>query len=115
VSSKLVAKIVTHNKKYPRGLILEAPFTTMKSVADELSPSLSFLLMYGFNNIHNLTQIQNKVPVCVFHSKIDETIPYDHSIILKNNTGIKMIDISGAHCSPVYDEKVHNFIKALAV
>jgi predicted alpha/beta hydrolase family esterase len=113
VSSKLVAKIVTQNKKYPRGLILDAPFTTMKSVADQLNPSLSFLLVYQFNNIDNLSQIKNKVPVCVFHSKIDDVIPYNHSLILKNNTGCKMIDISGSHHSPVYDEKVHNFIKSL--
>ena len=113
VSSKLVAKIITQNKNYPRGLILEAPFTTMKSVADELSPSLSFLLIYGFNNIHNLTQIKNKVPVCVFHSKIDETISYNHSLILKHNTGCKMINISGPHCSPIYDDNVHSFIKSL--
>lgn len=115
VSSKLVAKIVTQNKNYPRGLILEAPFTTMKNVADQISPSLSFLLLYGFNNINNLEQIKNKVPVCVFHSKMDEVIPYDHSISLKNNTGCKMIDINGPHCSPIYDETIHDFIKSLVM
>lgn len=113
VSSKLVSELVNKKKTLPRALILEAPFTTMKNIAQELMPSLAFLLIYGFNNINNLKIIKNKIPTCLFHSKLDETIPYEHSLIIKQTIGCQMIKIDGPHCAPQYNENVREFLQLI--
>jgi fermentation-respiration switch protein FrsA (DUF1100 family) len=114
ISSNLVATLVKKKLPLPKGLILEAPFTTMKDLARNIMPSLAFLLMYGFNNINNLKIIKKNVPVCLFHSKLDETIPYDHSLTIKRVIGCDMMDIYGAHCSPQYDDTIEFYLKSLS-
>jgi len=113
VSSHLVSTLVNNNKKLPRGLILEAPFSTLKEIAGHFYPPLTSLVVHNFNNLYNVKKINNIIPVCIFHSKTDETIPYDHALKIQNNTGCNMIEINGKHCEPIYNSHVDNFITTL--
>jgi alpha-beta hydrolase superfamily lysophospholipase len=113
LSSKLVANLIKEKKKVPKALILNAPFSTIHDAASDIHPILSYLSIYGLNNIHNLNQINNKIPVCTLHSKHDTIINYDHSLTLKNETKCDMIEINGGHNDPVYNEKVVKYIKNL--
>lgn len=113
VSSHLVAKLVKNKKPLPKGLILEAPFSTLNDMAKLIIPSLSSFVIYKFNNLYNVKKINGKIPICLFHSKNDETIPYDHSVIIKKHTQCHMIDITGGHCDPIYNDEVIVFLKNL--
>ena len=122
VSSYLVSKIINQSKNLPRALILEAPFVTMQQVADELMPTISFLLMYKFNNVSHLLNINGKIPVYILHSRDDKVIPYHHSNTLKdvcfsNNQLDKnsdLIEIGGSHNVPNYNNDVRVLLDRLS-
>lgn len=115
IVSHLLNFLIKNNMKLPRALILDAPFSTLKDMANTMFPYLEYLIMYNFNNLYNLQEINNKVNICIFHSKIDERIPYLQSIKLKNKTKCNMIDIGGYHSSPIYGKNANDFIKKLCL
>jgi len=116
ISSKLVANLVQTKKKkshIPRALLLNAPFSTVSDVAGDIYPALSYLSVYGFNNVNNLKIINNKIPICTFHSKNDTLINNKHSKVLMEETKCKMIEISGGHNDPIYNNESFEYITKL--
>lgn len=113
VSSHLVSTLVKQNKELPKAVILEAPFSTLADIASHVYPPLSSLVVYNFNNLHNIKSMNKSLPIYVLHSKTDETIPYDHALKIKNETGCNMIEISGKHCEPIYNSHVDKLLVSL--
>lgn len=113
VSSKLVSNLVSLNDDLPRGLILEAPFSSVFDMGNHVMPGLGYISVIKFNNEQNLLNINGAIPVLVMHSKDDETIPYEQAMKLKNNTKCDFIEITGTHCDPHYNHKVKEYIDNL--
>lgn len=85
--------------KYPcKGLILEAPFASLKKLADEKLPFFfpSLYLKFPFDNLAKINKV--KCPVIFLHGTNDTLIPPSHSSSLfKHFTGKKeMILVEGA-------------------
>lgn len=113
VSSKLVCELVRKKMDLPKALILEAPFSSLSDIASTIYPSLSNFVAYEFDNVKNIKNIGKKIPVCLFHSKSDEMIPYEQSLKIKKTCDCKMIEIYGTHNDPIYDDKVYTFLETL--
>ena len=105
--------LVKKNKELPKAVILEAPFSTLTDIASHVYPPLSSLVVYNFNNLHNVKSMNKSLPIYVLHSKADETIPYDHALKIKNETGCDMIEISGKHCEPIYNSATKSIRKPI--
>jgi uncharacterized protein len=62
-----------------KGLVLEAPFTSLKDLANQMYPFLfpSLILRFHFNNIGKINNV--KTPVLFFHGTHDELIPNTHT------------------------------------
>ncbi len=116
VSSHLVSTLVKKHPSnmHPKALILEAPFSTIKDMANYIAPSISSLLIYKFNNLYNVKNIKNMIPVCILHSRMDETIPFEQSLKIKKHTTCKMIEINGGHCNPIYSDELFKFFDSLS-
>lgn len=116
VSSHLVARLYLQNRKLPKALILEAPFTTVRNAAIDIHPWLGYLTVNGMNNSKNLDKLYDPItkapvlPICLIHSKTDEIINYKHSIEIKNKIKCKLITITGTHNLPVYNENVEDYV-----
>lgn len=110
ITTKLLHKIITHNKDKPKAIMLEAPFTKMKDLAKIYMPSISFLCMMNFNNMKNLS-IKLDIPMCIIHSKDDEIIPYDHALKIQQKTNCDLITINGPHYGSVYSSDFVNWIE----
>ena len=66
--------------KHPcKGLVLEAPYTSMQKLANEKLPMFfpSLILRFRFNNLSLINQV--KCPVIFIHGKTDTLIPSHHS------------------------------------
>ena len=85
--------------KYPcKGLILEAPFSSLKKLADEKLPFFfpSFYLKFRFDNIRKINRVN--CPIIFLHGTIDSLIPPSHSrSLFKKFSGRKeLILVDGA-------------------
>jgi len=71
------------------------------------------LVTINFNNLSNILEINNKIPIYTIHSVEDEIIPFKHSEILKkySNGNCNIIKISGNHISPVFNKKVYELFE----
>lgn len=84
---------------YPcKGLILEAPFSSLKELADEKLPLFfpSLYLKFRFDNVTKINRV--KCPVIFLHGTLDTLIPPSHSkSLFKKFIGKKeMILVQGA-------------------
>ncbi|MEM7161919.1 MAG: alpha/beta fold hydrolase [Bacteroidota bacterium] len=68
----------------PQLLVLEAPYYSLKHVAQKQFPfmPISLLLKYNLNNAEYLKKV--KCPIRVFHGTDDQTIPIENSRLLKS-------------------------------
>lgn len=113
ISSYLASKLVDKNI-YPKGLLLNCPFSSVDDMVVHHVPILSILSMFtlsGLDNLRNLIEIDGKIPVIVAHSKNDEIIPFQQSVKLKNNSKCHFVEIGGFHNSPVYPKKFDDNVK----
>jgi uncharacterized protein len=97
-----------------KGLILESPYTSLKSLADEKLPFFfpSLYLKYSFNNISKINKV--KGPVVFIHGTHDTLIPSSHSELLyKTFEGQKKFILvsQGAHNDLNSFEDYHHFLK----
>ena len=118
ISSNLFLNLLKQNSNLPKALIIESPFTTLNEIAENYVPLLTHIVVLKFNNLHNLKTIKKilkkkniRVPICIFHSKDDELIPYKQAIKLSNIGRCELIDITGTHGHPIYNDDAINFIK----
>lgn len=67
------------SKRHVRGLVLEAPYTSLGALANEKVPFFfpSLYLKYRFNNLRKINQV--KSPVVFIHGTEDTLIPAAHS------------------------------------
>jgi uncharacterized protein len=82
-----------------KGLILEAPFKSIKQLGAELHPYIPVkqLCHITLQNSENLPKIN--IPTLIFHSTEDKVIPYHHSqtLIEKANEPKLLIPLTGNH------------------
>jgi fermentation-respiration switch protein FrsA (DUF1100 family) len=73
----------THLARYKRVgcLLLMSAYTSIKAVAKHIGKFLSCLIKERFNNIENIKHIT--CPVFLVHGKMDQLIPYTHSLLLQ--------------------------------
>ncbi len=102
-TTKLVADLVEQEKDLPRAMILDSPFCSLEMIGYTLMQKyipmslISLCLEYEMDNYKNLQIINNKIPICIFHSEKDEIINIEHSEKLCE-TGCKLIKRLGYHC-----------------
>lgn len=67
------------SRHHTRGLILEAPYTSLKDLATQKLPLLlpALILRYRFNNISKIQEV--KSPIIFFHGADDSLIPPSHT------------------------------------
>jgi len=66
--------------RYPvKGLILEAPYSSLRALAQERVPLLlpKYWLSYSFDNLSKIQKL--KAPVLIIHGDADAVIPFHHS------------------------------------
>jgi fermentation-respiration switch protein FrsA (DUF1100 family) len=100
-----------------KGLVLEAPYSSLRKLADEKLPFM-FPSLYLSSSFDNLRKIQSvKCPVIIIHGEQDTLIPSSHSNALfgKINSRKKMIVVpQGSHndlnAFPEYDDFLRNVL-----
>lgn len=123
ISTKLILTLLENNRELPRALFLDSPFSTLDGAVNELTYVLGHIVIYGFNNLHNLKKIKKQLkeknielPICIFHSKDDELVLYSQAEELNEKTRYELIDIDGTHGHPIYKEdsisKIKKYITA---
>lgn len=111
-SSKLVSNLCNDNKKLPKALILESPFSNMSDMCHHAYSGLGYLVC-GFDNVENLKNIDGRLPVLVMHSKDDRVIPFEQSQKIKRECKCDFLEIFGGHSSPIYNIEVVQYIDKL--
>ena len=96
------------------GLILEAPFTSLKKLAAQKMPVfLPFLLLrYSFNNMEKINRVN--VPLLILHGDHDNLIPPSHGRALLDRFGGKkklVIIENGRHNDLNHFEKYHSVLR----
>jgi predicted alpha/beta hydrolase family esterase len=115
VSCRLLANL-TKNKpdSLPRHLILNAPFSSIKDMARHTVPPLAWLSIYEFDNLNNAKLFDNKVKICVFHSKLDEVIPYSQSEKLADHLNCNFIEIHGKHGDQHFSREALEYVHKIS-
>jgi fermentation-respiration switch protein FrsA (DUF1100 family) len=90
-----------------KGLILEAPYTSLKKLANEKMPYLlpSLFLRFHFDNIGKINSVNS--PVLFIHGKNDTLIPPSHTDKLYNS-------FSGRKKKVIVQEAAHNDLNDFA-
>jgi hypothetical protein len=71
------------SKRNPEGIILISPFTSIRSVAEKIVGGFfKYLISEKFENIKFIKDIVS--PVLFIHGQLDELIPFDHTLKLKD-------------------------------
>ena len=108
IASHLVKELCEKLEELPRGLLLEAPFSTIEKIAIDIHPLLAHVSTTKFNNLYNIEKIhkcKNEFPIVIFHSNDDDIIPFSHSEHIVSQTDAILINIDGTHNIPIYTEK----------
>eukprot|EP00127_Corallochytrium_limacisporum_P006112 Clim_evm61s218 gene=Clim_evmTU61s218 len=71
-----LAGLVPHDEKPYAAVILQAPFVSIKALAKQLTPKLSWAISDRFENYKKLTHPDQ--PVCIIHGLLDQVIPVEH-------------------------------------
>jgi len=103
----------------PKGIIIEAGFYDIKTLACEiLHPSIKYFMEAKFNNIQYIKRIKYHIPLLIIHSHEDEMINISHAYKILEDSQLshdKLIVISGTHNEPKMSksklDKMENFIK----
>lgn len=115
IGTGLATKLASTN--YPRLLILQAPFFSLKDLMKRNYPIIpTFLLRYKFENYKHIQKC--KMPIVIFHGKADEVIPYDSSVKLKEyiRTSYTFIPLenqrhNGMTDNPVYIKRIKKILE----
>jgi len=71
------------SKRNPEGIVLISPFTSIRSIAERIVGGFfKYLISEQFENIKFVKDIAS--PVLFIHGQLDELIPFDHTIKLKD-------------------------------
>jgi predicted alpha/beta-fold hydrolase len=105
ISSKIALQMIEENKP-PKALILQAGFCDIHEIANDLHGFLSYFVLSKFNNTTNVSKINNRIPVYVFHSRTDDLISYKHAKKISSAGKCKLITIGGSHNEVLYDKTV---------
>jgi uncharacterized protein len=102
------------SKHKTKGLVLESPYTSLSSLANEKLPLMfpSLYLKYTFNNFKKIEAVES--PVILIHGTLDTLIPPDHSkkLLTKIKTKSKIILVEGgAHNDLNSFASYQNFIE----
>jgi len=100
---------------YPKAIILESPPINGQKIKNVIAPNiLSIFYFLNFDTDNNLSNINNvpnnKCQIYIFHSVNNESIPYSHSLYLKNKHNIKLIDINGWHKEPIFTDESNKLL-----
>lgn len=58
----------------PRAIVLEAPFASVRAMANTVVPGAGFLFRTGWNTLANIPRL--RAPLLVLHGDADEVVPY---------------------------------------
>jgi hypothetical protein len=99
-----------------KGLILEAPFISMKKLGNEKMPFLlpSLTLRFHFDNPSKINNVQ--CPVLFIHGDLDTLIPPTHSeVLFEKFTGIKkrVVIKNGGHNDLNRFEEYHEVLEVV--
>lgn len=84
IGSGPAAWLASQNK--PKMLILQAPYYSLENLAKRYFPVLpAALLRYNFTTAEYLQQVE--APIVLMHGTADEIIPYESSLMLKEQMG----------------------------
>jgi len=114
VSSNLITYLIKNKLKLPKALVLEAPFISINEMVKEISILLLPFVTVSFNNLSNILQINNKIPIYSIHSIYDELVPFRHSEILQKYSNCNLIEIKGDHINPVFNQKVYELFENIS-
>jgi len=115
IGSGLAANLAANNN--PKGLILEAPYYSFKSLVHEIAPIVpSFLIEYKIPTYKFIEKV--RCPITIFHGKDDQLItPEGNSIQLKelspDNIDLYLIDNcnhNGIYRSEYYHQKLPSIL-----
>lgn len=115
VSCRMLANIAKNKPTdLPDNLILNAPFKSVKDMALHLLPSLAWLSVYEFDNVENGLLFNDKVNICILHSKSDDVIPYSQAKILANLLKCTFFEITGGHSDQYYPKELSEYIQKIS-
>jgi uncharacterized protein len=110
IASTLVTRLIKEQHIMPKALVLEAPFISIKEMAKNISPMLSYAAPSQFDNMKNLEIITKSekynVPVYIMHSSQDEVIPIYHSQKLCEIFNLRLYLTEGCHSSCDYTPEI---------
>jgi len=110
LGKKLVSYHDNNKEKLPKAIILQSGFYNLQHVVNDMySKLVSYFVQSKYNNIDNVVDIKNNIPVLVIHSDGDEMININHAHKLikdayhHNIENIKFYQINGTHNNPLLD------------
>jgi len=97
-----------------KGLILVAPYVSLVDMKNRYLPIVpNFLLKYPFRTDLHLKKVTS--PISIIHGKIDEVIPFESSLELKElfpKVNLVSLDRVG-HRGVIFDYAIRNAVKSL--
>jgi len=116
IVSWLGRKLVSYHDndihKLPKAIIMQSGFYNLQYIVGDLYPKiLSNLIQSKYNNIDNIINIKNNIPILVVHSDKDEMINIGHAHKLikdsynNNIKNIKFYQINGTHNNPLLNNQ----------
>lgn len=125
VSSKLISLLVKHKYTLPRALIMESPFINSKETGlvflqrKFIDNNIFTRFMvnnpyFKLDNKNNMKEINNKIPIYIFHSLDDRTVPFSHGLEISKLCNDNMLNMYGSHNYPIYTDEMIKKIEELA-
>ena len=117
LGKKLVMKYGNNKDKLPKQIIMQSGFYNLKTIVTDLySKILSLFVQSKLDNMDNIINIKNMIPILILHSPKDELININHaySIVETSNKhgldNIKLYEIGGSHNNPIIDQQCRDLI-----
>ena len=117
LGGSIASYLASHYK--PRGLIIEATFSSVPDMAAKLYPFLPvrWISRFKYNTLNHLKQVD--CPVLILHSKNDELVPFVHGQKLYKaaNRPKYFVELEGGHNDgfiktlPRYFKEIDKFLK----
>lgn len=99
------------SKNNPKFLVLETPLYNIKELAKRYFPFVpAFLIRYKFDNSANIQNVS--CPIYLLHGDLDEIIPYEHSVRLKEiiRSENRLFTIKGGGHNDLSDFEIYDSI-----
>jgi hypothetical protein len=105
-STHLVYNLYQNKRTLPKHLILWAPFTSVKDMANLMIPYLGLLSPIAMDNYEKLKTLNKKINILVLHGEFDTIVPICMSEKMEKTVDLTLIKLNGNHCDFTFTKEL---------